>query len=191
MFADEVASRLAHYRDLNKVHDPRTAEVCHAQLQMVNQAHRFVLSPAVVTTCEQVADWKAIQKSRDYLFTPFPNTWIEWTDKMGRVAVNFLGVDLGDDAEETDGNIHKLQSAPTSNVVGYLVVYLPTKALGEKRFCFNEGSFDFPSGKIFKMQSWEKIVEATLHQLEIGELIARSEERRVGKECRSRWSPYH
>ena len=22
-------------------------------------------------------------------------------------------------------------------------------------------------------------------------LIARSEERRVGKECRSRWSPYH
>jgi len=24
-----------------------------------------------------------------------------------------------------------------------------------------------------------------------GGLIARSEERRVGKECRSRWSPYH
>ena len=26
---------------------------------------------------------------------------------------------------------------------------------------------------------------------EIVELMARSEERRVGKECRSRWSPYH
>ena len=26
---------------------------------------------------------------------------------------------------------------------------------------------------------------------EIGPAIARSEERRVGKECRSRWSPYH
>ncbi len=25
----------------------------------------------------------------------------------------------------------------------------------------------------------------------IGAIIARSEERRVGKECRSRWSPYH
>ena len=25
----------------------------------------------------------------------------------------------------------------------------------------------------------------------IGSRIARSEERRVGKECRSRWSPYH
>src|SRR3712207_8727496 len=24
-----------------------------------------------------------------------------------------------------------------------------------------------------------------------GHLVARSEERRVGKECRSRWSPYH
>ena len=23
------------------------------------------------------------------------------------------------------------------------------------------------------------------------EVVARSEERRVGKECRSRWSPYH
>src|SRR5260221_9335519 len=26
---------------------------------------------------------------------------------------------------------------------------------------------------------------------QIGSLVARSEERRVGKECRSRWSPYH
>src|ERR1035437_11159812 len=25
----------------------------------------------------------------------------------------------------------------------------------------------------------------------VGELVNRSEERRVGKECRSRWSPYH
>ena len=25
----------------------------------------------------------------------------------------------------------------------------------------------------------------------IGNLVIRSEERRVGKECRSRWSPYH
>ena len=27
--------------------------------------------------------------------------------------------------------------------------------------------------------------------LEAGRRLARSEERRVGKECRSRWSPYH
>ena len=28
-------------------------------------------------------------------------------------------------------------------------------------------------------------------QMFIGYFIMRSEERRVGKECRSRWSPYH
>ena len=36
-----------------------------------------------------------------------------------------------------------------------------------------------------------KYVEDELDQL-VGDLNdARSEERRVGKECRSRWSPYH
>ena len=28
-------------------------------------------------------------------------------------------------------------------------------------------------------------------KVELRETIPRSEERRVGKECRSRWSPYH
>jgi len=32
---------------------------------------------------------------------------------------------------------------------------------------------------------------AALLQHRLGLTIARSEERRVGKECRSRWSPYH
>ena len=30
-----------------------------------------------------------------------------------------------------------------------------------------------------------------IHQKSIGGRFLRSEERRVGKECRSRWSPYH
>ena len=30
-----------------------------------------------------------------------------------------------------------------------------------------------------------------LHHCDIGYFFSRSEERRVGKECRSRWSPYH
>ena len=29
------------------------------------------------------------------------------------------------------------------------------------------------------------------HAYKVGRYIGRSEERRVGKECRSRWSPYH
>ena len=39
----------------------------------------------------------------------------------------------------------------------------------------------------------EKRVVAALKALlpEAGFIVERSEERRVGKECRSRWSPYH
>ena len=32
---------------------------------------------------------------------------------------------------------------------------------------------------------------AGLEDITKGDLVIRSEERRVGKECRSRWSPYH
>src|SRR5260221_2486065 len=42
--------------------------------------------------------------------------------------------------------------------------------------------------------SWEafaKIVQLTINPSEPTRDISRSEERRVGKECRSRWSPYH
>ena len=31
----------------------------------------------------------------------------------------------------------------------------------------------------------------TAGKIAAGAMVARSEERRVGKECRSRWSPYH
>src|SRR3712207_5270671 len=38
-------------------------------------------------------------------------------------------------------------------------------------------------------QLFDELPESSLSEL--GELYDRSEERRVGKECRSRWSPYH
>ena len=51
---------------------------------------------------------------------------------------------------------------------------------------------------IFSMQNkWEQICGANVAKhskpvrLERKVLYVRSEERRVGKECRSRWSPYH
>ena len=39
----------------------------------------------------------------------------------------------------------------------------------------------------------ELIINAMIHRsyLDHGTIQVRSEERRVGKECRSRWSPYH
>ena len=36
-----------------------------------------------------------------------------------------------------------------------------------------------------------EMVEIPLKHPEIFQRLGRSEERRVGKECRSRWSPYH
>ena len=37
----------------------------------------------------------------------------------------------------------------------------------------------------------EKFKEIAPKRVLVGDEINRSEERRVGKECRSRWSPYH
>ena len=43
-----------------------------------------------------------------------------------------------------------------------------------------------PRGSPFQQRVW-----AALQDIPYGQTESRSEERRVGKECRSRWSPYH
>src|SRR5258708_38463578 len=47
-----------------------------------------------------------------------------------------------------------------------------------------------PQPKTYTSAATVKQVNASDIQVEVAALI-RSEERRVGKECRSRWSPYH
>ena len=42
-----------------------------------------------------------------------------------------------------------------------------------------------------EIPAFETAGEKTAHKLQKREIYKRSEERRVGKECRSRWSPYH
>ena len=59
--------------------------------------------------------------------------------------------------------------------------------------------FNSPIGEIKVVEDQEKIIEIKFvkdekvinSETEILKLRSRSEERRVGKECRSRWSPYH
>src|SRR2546426_5080055 len=51
-------------------------------------------------------------------------------------------------------------------------------------------------GTFRRLQEEGKIRHVGLSEVSVGEIerarkIVRSEERRVGKECRSRWSPYH
>ena len=38
---------------------------------------------------------------------------------------------------------------------------------------------------------WGKVITLGDRVILVGHYLTRSEERRVGKECRSRWSPYH
>src|SRR3712207_9291479 len=49
------------------------------------------------------------------------------------------------------------------------------------------------AAEIYRGQARQDLADAELAQVAVMEayLPKRSEERRVGKECRSRWSPYH
>ena len=52
---------------------------------------------------------------------------------------------------------------------------------------FNAAIFDLDGTILDSMDVWEHIDIQFLKKRN----LPRSEERRVGKECRSRWSPYH
>ena len=55
-----------------------------------------------------------------------------------------------------------------------------------KRLLFLEDLYDFYSNRYKRSTHFS--AEKSGHQIFVQ---VRSEERRVGKECRSRWSPYH
>ena len=81
-----------------------------------------------------------------------------------------------------------------SHILGYARVSTDDQDLaGQKRRLDAAGAFrifeDVISGKTFNRPG----LTSLLDHLRPGDTLAvvRSEERRVGKECRSRWSPYH
>ena len=95
----------------------------------------------------------------------------------------------------------------TLSIMGKIIVRFTTKTssaslndaikLAEKCEHFIEGNFYFvhfdePNNNLQKLldlvKSW-KTTQIFLNDNEVD--VKRSEERRVGKECRSRWSPYH
>ena len=81
---------------------------------------------------------------------------------------------------------HRAEGVPASNVLRDLFEGL----VGEK-----------PNGEYIPgaAESWEISEDSKTYTFKIrrdakwsnGDDVVRSEERRVGKECRSRWSPYH
>ena len=74
-----------------------------------------------------------------------------------------------------------------------------TKTFGDTR-ALEDVSLTFEEGKIYGLLGNNGAGKSTLLNILTGRLCpdggtvtvdGRSEERRVGKECRSRWSPYH
>src|SRR5256884_3775566 len=63
--------------------------------------------------------------------------------------------------------------------------------------CSRDWSSDVCSSDLGGLRSAAKAAKTASDEADIGEVdvaiddVGRSEERRVGKECRSRWSPYH
>ena len=72
-----------------------------------------------------------------------------------------------------------LGSTVVAAVIGALLGYRLTKL--NKKFDYEEKKVKKNNQKLLEIY---KKIEGCVYQ-------ARSEERRVGKECRSRWSPYH
>ena len=84
-----------------------------------------------------------------------------------------------------------LRDELTLVVVSLLALSLLELSLEE--LSFDEPSFDEPSFDELSGLDLSSFVESfeSLPPSEVGAWDLRSEERRVGKECRSRWSPYH
>ena len=62
-------------------------------------------------------------------------------------------------------------------------VLADARQLGLPLFVVDDGSTDRTAALLAELASQPEYAELTV--------LCRSEERRVGKECRSRWSPYH
>ena len=66
-----------------------------------------------------------------------------------------------------------------------------TKQHGAVRFPFNLYPCTIPGDFPQVALHWQESMELVFVKRGAGLVQVRSEERRVGKECRSRWSPYH
>src|SRR2546430_7138896 len=81
------------------------------------------------------------------------------------------------------------------------LVHLGSRAVGGAGLVFTEATAVLPEGRISPQDLgiWDdahveplaRIVRFIHEQGSVAGMQLRSEERRVGKECRSRWSPYH
>ena len=98
-------------------------------------------------------------------------------------------------AMAANDNVQELESSPITTV--YLVLCILAIILFiyslmlQKKYIFLLQAFSGVAAIVLFVFYLNSQPQAIVKQGDNFELIARSEERRVGKECRSRWSPYH
>ena len=86
-------------------------------------------------------------------------------DKVATSAANFLGIPMGSKAMALGGSYSSM-TADASSIF------------------YNPGSISRSEKNHFTLNNTDWFFDSKI-------IFIRSEERRVGKECRSRWSPYH
>ena len=86
----------------------------------------------------------------------------------------------------------KFSELPLRNGVGIVVLNKNSKVFVAKRIDNPKNFWQMPQGGVDKGEDFLKAAYRELEEeTSIKSVEFRSEERRVGKECRSRWSPYH
>ena len=100
---------------------------------------------------------------------------------MGRLVIPKIEVDL------------PIYHYTNDEVLGHGVGHVVQTSLpigGTSSHCVLAGHTGLPAARIFERLDRLTVGDWFVIQI-LGENVLRSEERRVGKECRSRWSPYH
>jgi len=160
---------------------------------------------AVDTTGALVAeDFFKIEITRDYI-TDIGITIEPAHDTLTAPTSYFLGGSVSNGAATLSIEHDAGMSASFSALTGKFILATPTNGTGNDElsgiwFMDNSGGFSAKGLNIPEIQSgwrYEGWVNVGGTNISTGkfsvpdEVDDRSEERRVGKECRSRWSPYH
>ena len=125
-------------------------------------------------------------------------------------ALKYLGIHKEEITKQLM-QVHYIQSVEISSITGTILVYFDNFSLtGENLISLLQNTLNTYLVDIYKNEkkqiSNKYVIERRLQEESPQEIIknigaavlllllpnpTRSEERRVGKECRSRWSPYH